>query len=156
MLQTSTTTYQTGLPLRLLELPEAVDIRSDEHVEVRRERQTEVAMDDTLAASFPASDPPAWNPGIARPIPIDASRGRANDVRPRAPDQTAGDIRGVIDVSRPYSAERTLLQALTSLVAAAGIALLVPLAILLVGLPIVLAVRGLAEAVAWLFHAISG
>ena len=62
MLQTSTTTYQTGLPLRLLELPEAVDIRSDEHVAVRRERQTEVAMDDTLAASFPASDPPAWNP----------------------------------------------------------------------------------------------
>src|ERR671913_1223268 len=155
MLQTSTTTYQTGLPLRLLELPEAVDIRSDEHVAVRRERQTEVAMDDTLAASFPASDPPAWNPGIARPIPVDAPRVRAHDVRPSAPDEIAGGTPGVIDVSRPYGAERTLLQALTSLAGAAGIALLVPLAILLVGLPIVLAVRGLAEAVAWLFHAIS-
>ena len=110
MLQTSTTTCQTGLPLRLLELPEAVDIRSDEHVAVRRERQTEVAMDDTLAASFPASDPPAWNPGIARPTPVDASRVRAHDVRPSAPDQTASDIRGVIDLSRAYGAERTLLQ----------------------------------------------
>jgi hypothetical protein len=155
MLQTSTTTYQTGLPLRLLELPQAVDVRSDEHVADRRERQTEVAMDDALAASFPASDPPAWNPGIARPIPVDASRVRADDVRPNAPHEIAGGTPGVIDVSRPYGAERTLLQALTSLVGAAGIALLVPLAILLVGLPIVLAVRGLAEAVAWLFHAIS-
>ena len=110
----------------------------------------------TLSWRRPASDPPAWNPGIARPSPVDASRVRANDVRPSAPDETAGDIRGVIDVSRPYGAERTLLQALTSLVGAAGIALLVPLAILLVGLPIVLAGRGRAEAVAWLFHAISG
>jgi len=84
MHQTSATTYQTGLPLRLLELPEALDTRPDEHVAVRRERQTEVAMDDALAASFPASDPPAWNPGIARPIPVDTSRVRANDVRPSA------------------------------------------------------------------------
>jgi hypothetical protein len=58
-------------------------------------------------------------------------------------------------VSHPYGVERTLLQALTSFARAAGIALLGPLAILLVGLPIVLAVRGFAEAVAWMFHAIS-
>ena len=93
MLQTSTRTYQTGLPLRLLELPEAVDVRSDEHVAVRRERQTEVAMDDALAASFPASDPPAWNPGIARPIPVDASPVGAHDVRPSAPHEIAGGLR---------------------------------------------------------------
>jgi hypothetical protein len=71
MFQTSTTTHQTGLPFRPLEVPGATDVRSDEHVAVRRERQTEVALDDAVAASFPASDPPAWNPGIARPIPVD-------------------------------------------------------------------------------------
>ena len=39
----------------------------------------------------------------------------------------------VIDLSRPYHAERTVPQALVSLAGAAGIALLVPLAILIVG-----------------------
>lgn len=49
------------------------------------------------------------------------------------------------------SAERTFLQGLASLGGATGIALLVPFAILLAGLPVVLAIRGLLEAVAWLF-----
>jgi hypothetical protein len=47
-----------------------------------------------------------------------------------------------------------VLQVLISLVGAVGIALLVPFAILLVGLPIALAVRGLLEALALLFAAI--
>jgi hypothetical protein len=51
------------------------------------------------------------------------------------------------------SAERTFPRGLVSLAGAAGIALLVPLAILLVGLPVVLAVRGLLEVAAWLFGA---
>jgi hypothetical protein len=29
----------------------------------------EWALDEVLADSFPASDPPSWNPGIARPDP---------------------------------------------------------------------------------------
>jgi hypothetical protein len=156
MLQTNTTTNQSGRPLRPLAAPAAVGVRPDEHVEIRRKRQQEVAMDDALAASFPASDPPAWNPGVARPIPIvDTTRNRANGIPRSTERETALSTRGVIDVSRPCGVQRTPLQALTSLLAIAGIALLVPLAILLVGLPIALAVRGLVELVAWLLRAIS-
>ena len=34
----------------------------------------EPTIDDVLADSFPASDPPSWNPGIARPTPIGQTR----------------------------------------------------------------------------------
>jgi hypothetical protein len=27
-------------------------------------------VDQTIEGSFPASDPPSWNPGIARPAPV--------------------------------------------------------------------------------------
>ena len=57
------------------------------------------------------------------------------------------------DVIVPYSGlrqKRTLVQQLTSLAAASGIALLVPIAILSIGIPIALVARGLAEAVGWL------
>lgn len=47
--------------------------------------------------------------------------------------------------------ERTFVQELTALAGASGIALLVPFAILLVGVPVALLVRGLVEAVGWLF-----
>jgi hypothetical protein len=60
------------------------------------------------------------------------------------------EIPGVVDVSRPERSERTALQIVTSIAAATGIALLVPVVILLVGLPIVLAIRGMAEVVLWL------
>jgi hypothetical protein len=42
-------------------------------------------------------------------------------------------------------------QGLVSLAGAAGIALLVPLVILLIGLPIALSVRGVLELFSWLF-----
>ena len=55
----------------------------------------------------------------------------------------------VIDVSLATDSERTLIQALVSLVGAAGIALLVPIAILAVGTPVALTVRGLLEVAQW-------
>ena len=57
----------------------------------------------------------------------------------------------VVAVSRPAHADRTFLQALASLFGAAGLALLMGVAILLIGLPIALVVRGLLEAISWLF-----
>jgi hypothetical protein len=151
MLQTNTTSYPSGLPLNRWEAPSSRRLPTDERVAVRRERQRELAIDETLAESFPASDPPAWNPGLARPIPAGPTHGRANDIRRVSPAcETASDTPGVIDLARP---DLTLVQALLSLSGAVGLALLVPFAILLVGLPVALAVRGLLEVVLWLFRA---
>ena len=46
-------------------------------------------------------------------------------------------------------------RSLLSLAGAAGLVLLVPFVILLIGLPIALSIRGLTEAVGWLFALIS-
>jgi len=45
---------------------------------------------------------------------------------------------------------RTMIQQLATLAGALGIALCAPIAIVIVGLPVVLAVRGILEAVTWL------
>jgi hypothetical protein len=57
---------------------------------------------------------------------------------------------GTIEIPGAASRERTFTQAVVSLAGAAGIALLVPFAVLLVGLPVVLFVRGVIEVVGWL------
>jgi hypothetical protein len=107
----------------------------------------ERAIDDVLRDSFPASDPPSWNPGIARPDP---------SVHEPAEDTPTIEVRAgagaidIIDVSRPH-VERTFVQALVSLAGASAISLTVPFVVLLIGLPFALAVRGLLEAIAWLF-----
>jgi hypothetical protein len=132
-------------------LPMTVDRVAEESDERRRRLAAEQALDQVLADSFPASDPPSWNPGIALLNP-------AVDVEPEAErsESIAGTAArtgtsGIIDVSRPSSADRTFLQGLVSLAGAAGIALLVPFAILLVGLPIALSIRGVVELFGWLF-----
>jgi hypothetical protein len=122
-----------------------LDVRHDQ-------RAADRALDEALAESFPASDPPYWTLGIVRPMPVervphDAGRGaQAVTLAPRPGPRAAG----VIDVSALPGGKRTVIDALISLAATSGIVLLVPFAILLVGLPIALLVRGLLEACSWL------
>ena len=85
-----------------------------------------------------------------RPSPrSDTERGAERSNTIASPGARAVAI-DVLDVSRPSGAGRTLWQGLVSLAGAAGIALLVPFAFVLVGLPVVAAVRGVLDGIAWL------
>jgi hypothetical protein len=82
-------------------------------------------------------------------------------VEARVGDGAQGDHRepgriDILDVSPPRHTGRPLLRALASFAGAAGIALLVPFVILLVGLPVALVVRGVAEAIGWLLARMVG
>jgi hypothetical protein len=125
-----------------------VDSIVDEIGDRQARLAAERALDEVLADSFPASDPPSWNPGIVRPRPaVHLTRGTA----PAKDAERTLLMADVVDVSRPAHGDRTFLQALVSLFGAAGLALLMGGAILLIGLPVALAVRGLLEAISWLF-----
>ena len=113
-----------------------------------RTNWTAQAIDDVLAGTFPASDPPAWTPGMARPAPEIVMPSAVADTH--ADETNDARATGVIDVSPPTHSERTFARALVSLVGAFGIALLFPLAILAVGTPVALGVGGLLEAAEWL------
>lgn len=111
----------------------------------------EHTVDEILAESFPASDPPSWNSGTAHLNPV----GRELDLG--GPTEVATDSRhtavsgdGVIEASREGIGDMTCVDIVISFAGATAIVLLVPLAILLGGLPIVLSVRGVVEALAWL------
>lgn len=102
------------------------------------------------------------NPGIAISAVSTLMRPPPDTTRPAAPSPfgaAAVRVRGWS--SRPYSEDvivpyggfrqnRTVVQWLTSLAGAIGIASLVPIVILILGIPIALAGRGIAEAVQWL------
>ena len=141
--------YRVGAPAAILPTIVAVDKVADESSERRRRVAAERALDQVLEDSFPASDPPSWNPGVALVNPA-ASLG-AHGERSEAVGDT-GVTAGATDinVSRP-SADRTFLQGLVSLAGAVGIALLVPFVILLIGLPIALSVRGVLELLSLFF-----
>ena len=61
------------------------------------------------------------------------------------------DPSGIIDESRPKAGQRPFLDTIASLAGAVGVVLMVPVVILLIGLAVALALRGLIEATAWLF-----
>ena len=102
------------------------------------------AIDDVLLGTFPASDPPSWSPVMARPAPE-----RAPDSPPAAAPDAAGDVDAAGNRPRHAPTLPTAAEALTSLAGVAGVVLLLPIAVLAVGAPLALAVRGLLEAVRW-------
>jgi hypothetical protein len=109
---------------------------------------TAQAIDDLLVGTFPASDPPAWTPGIARPAPADPARAADSAPTQRDTKDVRADVSGV---SRPPGSEgRTFGQAAASLIGATGLALLVPLAILAIGTPMALGIRGALAVAEWI------
>ena len=128
----------------------AVDVlRAEVEAEpLQRRLAAERAVDSVLADSFPASDPPPWTLGITHPQP----ERQTTNAEAAAPDAgRAVPVKAdVVDASRPSAGSRTFLQGLASLAGAAGIALLVPFVILVIGMPIALAVGGVVDAASWL------
>ena len=126
-----------------------IDSRVDDFRDRRDRLAAERAIDDVLADSFPASDPPSWNPGITR-LHLDGDLAHRARDRHRSPMRASEVTGSATSLTSPgQRAEATFLQGLVSLAGAAGIALAVPFVILLIGLPIALAVRGLLEVVGW-------
>jgi hypothetical protein len=132
-------------------LPSIVDSVGEESDQRRRRLVAEQALDQVLADSFPASDPPSWNPGIALLNPVVGVEPQAERSKRIANMSALTSTPEIIDVTRRSGAVRTFLHGIVSLAGAIGIALLIPLAILLVGVPIALAVRGALELFSWFF-----
>lgn len=84
----------------------------------------ERALDSTLAGSFPASDPPPWTLGV--------------EVVPASID--------VVIAEGPRFG-----RGLAVIAEAIGLAAMVPVAILIAGLPVIVLIWSVARAVAWLW-----
>jgi hypothetical protein len=61
--------YRTGAAAAIASSVVGVDAFAEESNEQRLRLAAERALDQVLADSFPASDPPSWNTGIVRPGP---------------------------------------------------------------------------------------
>lgn len=132
------------------------DLRPASHDE-RARYAADRALDQVLADSFPASDPPPWTLGVPGPAPgHHTPSADRRDAEGGSRDHRGVGRTVVLDVSLHRDPAWPLLRALTSIAGAAGIALLVPFVILLVGLPIALVVRGVAEVCGWLLARLAG
>ncbi len=125
--------------------------RSGERRDDRLERRAlERAIDETLTESFPASDPPSWNPGIAILKAAVGLKPSADASAPSADIVAATDASDSTDLPTG-GPSGTFRRHVVSLAGAIAIALLAPLVLILVGLPLVLTVRGILELLTWLF-----
>jgi hypothetical protein len=115
---------------------------------------SERAVDQALADSFPASDPPPWTLGVVyAPSEFHAIAGLPRFSTASVRDEGApppDPVKDVIILDGGSRARRTPIQWLMTLAGVMGLVLLVPFAILIIGLPVALAVRGIVEAVTWL------
>jgi hypothetical protein len=145
----TTIEYRTTSEAAIVPTIGTVD-RFGAEVSERRRLAAEQALDQVLADSFPASDPPSWNPGIVRADPVvsgvDHQTAREDTEDPRESEIGANSV---VFVSKPITTGRSFVPRAISSAGAIGTALLLPLAILLVGLPMAVAVRGLLEFISW-------
>ena len=112
-------------------------VGADKLVDDSSERQVrlaaEQALDQVLADSFPASDPPSWNPGIALRNPALGLKPQAERAEAGADTEATARASDIIDMSRSSGVDQTSLRGFVSLAGTAVIALLVPFVIFLPG-----------------------
>jgi hypothetical protein len=143
--------YRAGSTATILS-PNGADEKAAEESSERR-LAAEQRLDRVLADSFPASDPPSWNPGMIRPAPV-VSPVEDSVVYPETSRTGASHRKNgadrVVFVSEPITGKRSFLRGLVSFAGAIATVALVPLGILLIGLPVAGAIRGLLELIGWL------
>jgi hypothetical protein len=141
---------QTSFPLMNLIYAPPPDVSLLSPISLPRTEADERKLDQVLADSFPASDPPPWTLGKGRPDEIDQAASAPSSAHASV-TRTDGGVWSLHATDVVIAGgSRTFGQRLTSGVGALSVALLVPIGILIVGLPLALAVRAVLEMVAWL------